>query len=130
VVNRLLSARSLGRRIGNENLRVDRHPVVPERGTNTTNLALAHERACHRLQSPVDPSSPLLPARGCASIGKNEMAAIDICAAIGDAQRQYFSQPHDGVKHTRRSSSATKASRMACTGRPWKASPKVHWGRW
>jgi hypothetical protein len=31
-------------------------------------------------------------------IGKNEMAAIDICAAIGDAQRQYFSQPHDGVK--------------------------------
>jgi hypothetical protein len=31
-------------------------------------------------------------------IGKNEMAAIDICAAIGDAQKQYFSQAHDGVK--------------------------------
>lgn len=31
-------------------------------------------------------------------IGKNEMAAIDICAAIADAQRQYFSQAHDGMK--------------------------------
>ena len=31
-------------------------------------------------------------------IGRNEMAAIDVCAAIADAQRQYFSQPHDSVK--------------------------------
>jgi Protein of unknown function (DUF2950) len=31
-------------------------------------------------------------------IGRDEMAAIDVCAAIADAQRQYFSQPHDGVK--------------------------------
>jgi hypothetical protein len=31
-------------------------------------------------------------------IGRNEMAAIDVCAAIADAQRQYFSQSHDGVK--------------------------------
>jgi len=31
-------------------------------------------------------------------IGRNEMAAIDVCAAIADAQRQYFLQPHDGVK--------------------------------
>jgi hypothetical protein len=31
-------------------------------------------------------------------IGRNEMAAIDVCAAIADAQRQYFSKPHDGVK--------------------------------
>jgi hypothetical protein len=31
-------------------------------------------------------------------IGRNEMAAIDVCAAITDAQRQYFSQSHDGVK--------------------------------
>ena len=30
-------------------------------------------------------------------IGKNEMAAIDICAAIADAQHQYFSQRHDGT---------------------------------
>ena len=30
-------------------------------------------------------------------IGKNEIAAIDICAAIADAQRQYYSQRHDGV---------------------------------
>ena len=30
-------------------------------------------------------------------IGKDEIAAIDICAAIADAQRQYFSQHHDGV---------------------------------
>jgi len=30
-------------------------------------------------------------------IGTNEIAAIDICAAIADAQRQYFSQRHDGV---------------------------------
>jgi hypothetical protein len=31
-------------------------------------------------------------------IGRNEMAAIDVCAAIGDAQKQYFSTPHDGAK--------------------------------
>jgi hypothetical protein len=31
-------------------------------------------------------------------IGKDEIAAIDICAAIGDAQQQYSSQPHDGVR--------------------------------
>ena len=31
-------------------------------------------------------------------IGRNEMAAIDVCAAIADAQRQYVSQAHDGVK--------------------------------
>src|SRR5271166_5138094 len=31
-------------------------------------------------------------------IGRNEMAAIDVCAAIADAQRQYFSTPHDGAK--------------------------------
>jgi hypothetical protein len=31
-------------------------------------------------------------------IGRNEMAAIDVCAAIADAQRQYFSQPHDGAR--------------------------------
>jgi len=31
-------------------------------------------------------------------IGKDETAAIDICAAIADAQQEYFSQRHDGVK--------------------------------
>jgi Protein of unknown function (DUF2950) len=31
-------------------------------------------------------------------IGRNELAAIDVCAAIADAQAQYFSQRHDGVK--------------------------------
>ena len=31
-------------------------------------------------------------------IGRNEMAAIDVCAAIADAQAEYFSQHHDGVK--------------------------------
>ena len=30
-------------------------------------------------------------------IGRNEIAAIDICASIADAQQQYFSQHHDGV---------------------------------
>ena len=30
-------------------------------------------------------------------IGKNELAAIDICGAIAEAQRQYFSQRHDGT---------------------------------
>jgi hypothetical protein len=30
-------------------------------------------------------------------IGKNENAAVDICAAIADAQQEYFSQHHDGV---------------------------------
>ena len=31
-------------------------------------------------------------------IGRNEIAAIDVCAAIADAQKQYFSTPHDGTK--------------------------------
>ena len=31
-------------------------------------------------------------------IGRNEIAAIDVCGAIVDAQRQYFSQPRDDVK--------------------------------
>jgi hypothetical protein len=30
-------------------------------------------------------------------IGRDETAAIDVCAAVADAQRQYFSQRHDGI---------------------------------
>lgn len=31
-------------------------------------------------------------------IGRDEIAAIDVCAAIADGQMEYFSQRHDGVK--------------------------------
>ncbi len=31
-------------------------------------------------------------------IGENELAAIDVMSAMADAQAQYLSQPHDGVK--------------------------------
>ena len=31
-------------------------------------------------------------------IGRDENAAIDVCAALADAQAEYFSQKHDGVK--------------------------------
>jgi hypothetical protein len=31
-------------------------------------------------------------------IGENELAAIDVMAAMADAQAQYISQPHEGVK--------------------------------
>ena len=31
-------------------------------------------------------------------IGRNEITAIGACAAVADAQHQYFSQKHDGVK--------------------------------
>jgi Protein of unknown function (DUF2950) len=31
-------------------------------------------------------------------IGRNELAAIKICGALGDAQAAYHSQPHDGTK--------------------------------
>jgi hypothetical protein len=31
-------------------------------------------------------------------VGRNEMAAIDVCGAVADAQKEYFSQSHDGVK--------------------------------
>jgi hypothetical protein len=31
-------------------------------------------------------------------IGRDELAAVDICAALADSQEQYFSQKHDGVK--------------------------------
>jgi hypothetical protein len=31
-------------------------------------------------------------------IGRNEIAAIDVCGAVADAQKEYFSQPRDGVK--------------------------------
>ena len=33
-------------------------------------------------------------------IGRNELAVIDICGALADAQTEYLSQPHDG-EHTR-----------------------------
>ena len=29
-------------------------------------------------------------------IGRNELAVIDVCWALGDAQAEYFSQPHEG----------------------------------
>src|SRR5580765_4687466 len=29
-------------------------------------------------------------------IGRNELAVIEVCGAIADAQAEYFSQPHDG----------------------------------
>lgn len=31
-------------------------------------------------------------------IGRNELAAIDVCAAIGEAQLQYYAQRHDGTQ--------------------------------
>jgi hypothetical protein len=31
-------------------------------------------------------------------IGRNELAAIDVCAALADAQAEYFGQKHDGVQ--------------------------------
>ncbi len=31
-------------------------------------------------------------------IGRDEIAAIDVCAALADAQAEYFAQKHDGVK--------------------------------
>jgi hypothetical protein len=31
-------------------------------------------------------------------IGRNELAVIDICGALTDAQAEYYSRPHDGVK--------------------------------
>jgi len=30
-------------------------------------------------------------------VGRNELAVIDVCSALVDAQFQYFSQPHDGA---------------------------------
>jgi len=29
-------------------------------------------------------------------VGRNELAIIDVCGAVADAQAEYFSQPHDG----------------------------------
>jgi hypothetical protein len=29
-------------------------------------------------------------------VGRNELAVIDVCEAIGDAQAEYYSKPHDG----------------------------------
>jgi DUF2950 family protein len=31
-------------------------------------------------------------------IGRNELAVIDVCGALADAQAEYFSQPHNGAK--------------------------------
>jgi len=30
-------------------------------------------------------------------VGRNELAIIDVCGAVADAQAEYFSQPHDGL---------------------------------
>src|SRR5579875_1921551 len=32
------------------------------------------------------------------TIGRNELAAIDVCAALADAEKEYFAQAHDGVQ--------------------------------
>jgi hypothetical protein len=32
------------------------------------------------------------------TIGRNELAAIDVCAALADAENEYFAQAHDGVQ--------------------------------
>lgn len=32
------------------------------------------------------------------TIGRDELAAIDVCAALADAQKEYFAQAHDGVQ--------------------------------
>jgi len=31
-------------------------------------------------------------------IGRNELAVIDVCGALADAEAEYFSQPHEGAK--------------------------------
>ena len=49
-------------------------------------------------------------------IGRDELAAIDVCAALADSQAQYFSQRHGGVKQYAQKFIAIPASRTACTG--------------
>ena len=61
-------------------------------------------------------------------IGNNELAAIRVCEALADAQDEYFASSCTMATRCismRRSSSATKASRMGCTGRQPRASRKV-----
>ena len=59
-------------------------------------------------------------------IGRNELAIIEACRAVADAQAEYFSQVHDGetTKQYAASSSVTPASRTACTGKPRPAAPE------
>ena len=65
-------------------------------------------------------------------IGRNELAIIEVCGAVADAQAEYFSRFTMAKRrnNTRRSSSATRASRMACTGSRRMASPRARSGRW
>ena len=62
-------------------------------------------------------------------IGKNEMAAIDICAAIAEAQHQYFSQRHDGTSQYAQKFISDEGKENGCTGRRPKANPRVRWDR-
>ena len=51
-------------------------------------------------------------------IGNNELATIRVCKALADAQDQYSAKRMTATQsiNTRRSSSATRASRTDCTG--------------
>ena len=65
-------------------------------------------------------------------VGRNELAIIEACLAVVDAQAEYSSQSRDGdsAKQYAVSSSATQASKMACTGILQKASPRARSARW
>jgi hypothetical protein len=65
-------------------------------------------------------------------IGRNELAIIEVCGAVSEAQAQYFVHLHDGEKIRQYAAKfiSDPASIMACIGSPRMASPRVHLGRW
>ena len=64
-------------------------------------------------------------------IGRNELATIDVCHALVDAQKQYESETHDGetVKQYALKLVSDPGNTMGCTGRWRPASPRAPSGR-
>ena len=66
-------------------------------------------------------------------VGRNELAVIEVCAALADAQAEYFGERHDDGstgQYALKFISDASLSRMACTGNPRKATPEVRSGHW
>jgi len=57
--------------------------------------------------------------------GQNEVDVIDICGAIADVQKRYFSTPHDGAKQYAQNFISDEASKTSHTGLRSKDSPGV-----
>jgi len=63
-------------------------------------------------------------------IGRNELAVIDICGALADAEAEYFSQRHEGAKQYAAKFISDSGKQNVCIGTHQRVSRKVRSGHW